>query len=138
MSDVFLSFNMDSLKLLKMEAETVVFIGCTFASNRKQPLPQPCYAPWQSFSARSLSYYTIGIADGGGGGTCPPLEINSGKFEIIRAEFWWRPFFVKITLILWEKRGKQLYIWKYFGLNIRAGSSCPPNCFVLLRLCITQ
>jgi len=28
-----------------------------------------------------------------------------------------------------------LYIWKYFVLNIRAHSSCTPNCFALLRLC---
>jgi len=30
-----------------------------------------------------------------------------------------------------------LYIWKYFGLNIRADTSCflPSNCFSLLRLC---
>jgi len=27
-----------------------------------------------------------------------------------------------------------LHIWKYFVLNIRADSSCPPNCFALLRL----
>jgi len=41
-------------------------------------------------------------------------------------EFWWRPFCLEITLILWGKSGKFLYICKYFGLNILANSSYRP------------
>jgi len=38
----------------------------------------------------------------------------------------WRPIFLETTLILREKREK-LYVWKCFGSNIRADSSCPPK-----------
>jgi len=58
---------------------------------------------------------------GSGGALAPPLEINSGKFEIIRVMNVGGDLFLKTTLILREK-GKNYYIWKYFGLNIPADS----------------
>jgi len=83
--------------------------------------------------------------EGGRDALATPLEINSGKFEIIPALNFGEDLFFEITLNLWEKKRLILvktfflentpYIWKYFVLYIRAYSSyLPSNCFALLRL----
>jgi len=78
----------------------------------------------------TVTIISIGVGDRGagrkGGTLVSPLDINSGKSENIWAL---NPLFVIfLKTFFW----RTLYIWKHFVLNIRADSSCPPNCFALL------
>jgi len=95
----------------------------------------------------------IGVEDGGRGGHSPPslsLEINSGKFEIIRAL---NPSFLssliehKLIILYYCHFGNLSAIlgedpfsfWEHveniFVLNIQANLSCFPSCFAFLRRC---
>jgi len=51
-----------------------------------------------------------------------------GKFEIIQALKFGEDLFLENTL----------YIWKYFGLNIRAHSSCPQTALLSCGYVLTH